>query len=188
MNWTELLGISVGLGMDAFAVAVAASIVLGAVTHRQTFRLSFHFGLFQALMPVLGWAAALTFAAALAAWSHWIAFGLLALIGGRALWEGLCDGDSALCGGDPSKGLRMVTLSIAVSIDALAAGVSFAMLGIVVWMPAVVIGVVTAVMTIMGLWLGARVGATLGRRAAVLGGVILLGIGVKILVQGLQPL
>jgi putative Mn2+ efflux pump MntP len=185
MDWSELLGISVGLGMDAFAVAVAASVVLGAVNARQTFRLSFHFGLFQALMPILGWAAAQTFAGAVADWSHWIAFTLLALIGGRALLEGLRKGDAPLGSGDPSRGARMITLSIAVSIDALAAGISFAMLGIVVWIPAAVIGVTTAAMTLVGLGLGIRLGAALGHRAAVLGGLILLGIGVKILLQGL---
>lgn len=186
MDWSELIGISVGLGMDAFAVAVAASVVLGAVNPRQLFRLSFHFGLFQALMPVLGWAAALTFAGAVVEWSHWVAFTLLALIGGRALVEGIRGGDAPLGAGDPSKGLRMVTLSVAVSIDALAAGVSFAMLGIIVWMPAMVIGVITAAMTLVGLRIGARVGAALGHRAAILGGLILVGIGVKILLQGLH--
>jgi len=185
MGWSELLGIAVGLGMDAFAVAVAASVVLGAVSPRQTFRLSFHFGLFQALMPILGWAAARTFTAAVAGWTHWIAFVLLALIGGRALFEGIRGGDEPLGAGDPSKGARMVTLSVAVSIDALAAGVSFAMLGILVWMPAAVIGVITAAMTLAGLGLGARMGAALGHRSAILGGLILVGIGVKILVQGL---
>jgi putative Mn2+ efflux pump MntP len=185
MDWSELLGISVGLGMDAFAVAVAASVVLGAVNPRQTFRLSFHFGLFQALMPILGWAAAQTFAAAVVGWSHWIAFALLILIGGRALLEGVRGGDEPLGAGDPSKGARMITLSVAVSIDALAAGVSFAMLGIVVWMPAAVIGVVTAIMTLIGLQIGVRVGAVFGHRAAILGGLILVGIGVKILLQGL---
>lgn len=184
MDWIELLGVSVGLGMDAFAVAVGASVVLGAVTARQTFRLSFHFGLFQALMPILGWAAARSFAAALAAWSHWVAFALLALIGGRALLVGIRGGDEPLGAGDPSRGGRMVTLSVAVSIDALAAGVSFAMLGIVVWIPAAVIGVITAAMTLVGLALGVRVGAALGHRAAILGGLILVGIGVKILAQG----
>ena len=186
MDWAELLGISVGLGMDAFAVAVAASIVLGTVHPRQTFRLSFHFGLFQALMPILGWAAALSFAAAVSEWSHWVGFALLAAIGGRAFVVGLRGGAEPQGAGDPSKGLRMVTLSIAVSIDALAAGVSFAMLGIVVWVPAAVIGVVTAAMTLVGLGLGVRIGAKLGQRAAILGGLILIGIGVKILVQGLE--
>ena len=185
MDWAELIGISVGLGMDAFAVAVAASIVLGAVNRRQTVRLAFHFGLFQALMPILGWAATLAFADAVTGWSHWVAFALLALIGGRALVEGLRGGDEPLGPGDPSKGLRMVTLSVAVSIDALAAGVSFAMLGIVVWGPAAMIGVTTAAMTLVGLALGVRLGAALGHRSAIVGGLILMGIGVKILMQGL---
>ncbi|MFH1532892.1 MAG: manganese efflux pump MntP family protein [Pseudomonadota bacterium] len=185
MDGSELLGVAVGLGMDAFAVAVAASVVLVTITGRQVFRLAFHFGLFQALMPILGWAAARSFAAAVAGWTHWVAFALLALIGGRALWEGFWGGDEPLGAGDPSKGARMVTLSVAVSIDALAAGVSFAMLGIVVWIPAAVIGVITAAMTLAGLALGARLGAALGHRAAILGGLILVGIGVKILVQGL---
>ena len=186
MDGPDLVGVAVGLGMDAFAVAVAASVVLGTVSPRQSFRLCFHFGLFQALMPILGWAAALSVAGAVAGWSHWVAFALLVLIGGRALVEGFRSGDGALGVGDPTRGLRMVTLSLAVSIDALAAGVSFAMLGIVVWVPAAVIGVITAAMTLGGLRLGARVGAVLGRRAAVLGGLILVGIGVRILVQGLS--
>ncbi len=185
MSLIEIVLIAVGLAMDAFAVSLDAGAAGRARDRRAAFRLSFHFGLFQALMPIVGWAAARTFASTVAGWTHWIAFALLALIGGRALIEGIRGSDAPLGSGDPSKGFRMVTLSVAVSIDALAAGVSFAMLGIVVWIPAAVIGVITAAMTLVGLGIGARVGAALGHRAAILGGLILVGIGVKILLQGL---
>lgn len=166
--------------MDAFAVAIGTSITLGRVNARQVFRLGFHFGLFQAMMPVLGYLAGLTFQDSIKAWDHWIAFGLLALIGGRAIKESLSP-DEDESPGDPTKGMSLVTLSVATSIDALAVGMSFAMLGIDIVLPSIIIGLVAGAMTVTGMAIGSKLGSLFGRRMELAGGVVLLLIGLKIL-------
>jgi manganese efflux pump family protein len=180
-----LLGIALGLAMDAFAVAIGAGLQLCEVTPRQTLRLAWHFGLFQAFMPVIGWLAGRTLVQYIAPVDHWIAFGLLAVIGGRMIYEAFQEkgGDTQVC--DPTKGWRLVMLSIATSIDALAVGLSLAVLGISIWWPAIVIGIVAGVLTTIGMELGKRFGAILGRRMEIVGGVILIGIGLKILIEHL---
>ena len=185
MSTLTLIGIALGLAMDAFAVAIGAGLQLCGATPRQVFRLAWHFGLFQALMPIIGWLAGRTVSEYIEPVDHWIAFGLLAFIGGKMIYEALQekDEDAEVC--DPTKGWRMVMLSIATSIDALAVGLSLALLGTSIWWPALVIGVVAGVMTIIGMELGKRFGALLGRRMEIVGGLILIGIGVKILVEHL---
>jgi putative Mn2+ efflux pump MntP len=180
-----LLGIALGLAMDAFAVAISAGLQLCEVTPRQTFRLAWHFGLFQAFMPIIGWLAGRTLVQYIAPVDHWIAFGLLAFIGGKMVYEALQERgeDAAAC--DPTKGWRLVMLSIATSIDALAVGLSLAVLGVSIWYPALVIGVVAGALTTLGMELGKRFGALLGRRMEIVGGLILIAIGVKILVEHL---
>ena len=179
-----LIGIAIGLAMDAFAVAIGAGLTLGRVDARQTFRLAWHFGLFQALMPIVGWLAGLTVAAWISPIDHWIAFGLLAAIGGKMIYEAMAHGEDHVRP-DPTRGWSLILLSIATSIDAFAVGLSLALLGIAVWYPALVIGLVAAAFTVVGLHLGRRFGALLGRRMEVVGGVILILIGLRILIEHL---
>lgn len=171
--------------MDAFAVAIGAGLQLCHVTPRQTFRLAWHFGLFQGFMPVIGWLAGRTLVQYIAPVDHWIAFGLLAFIGGKMIYEALTHRDEAVDRCDPTKGWSLVVLSIATSIDALAVGLSLAVLGLDIWYPAIVIGVVAGVLTVLGLELGKRFGALLGKRMEIVGGLILIAIGVRILVEHL---
>lgn len=186
MEWSTLIPLALGLALDAFAVAIATSGVLGRVTGRQVFRLSFHFGLFQALMPVLGWAAGLTVAEYVAVWDHWVAFGLLALIGGRAIVAALRGGpDEVRRPGDPTRGLSLIALSTATSIDALAVGLTFSALGITLLVPVLVIGATAAALTIVGMALGTRLGQRFGRAMELAGGIVLVGIGLKILLESL---
>jgi putative Mn2+ efflux pump MntP len=185
MNWITLLGIAVGLAMDAFAVATATGLALGSVTPRHVFRLAFHFGLFQFLMPVIGWAAGHTFSNLIGAYDHWVAFGLLAFVGGKMLWEAFTDHEAEMRS-DPTRGLMLVTLSVATSIDALAVGLSMAMLGVEIWFPSAVIGLVAAGLTTVGLLLGNRLGARCGFWAEVAGGCVLLAIGTEILATHLM--
>ncbi len=187
MGWLSLGGVAVALAMDAFAVAIVAGITLNPLTPRRVFRLAFHFGLFQALMPVLGWLAGAALQVYVSAFDHWIAFGLLVLVGGKMLWEALARDDSeqpAL--NDPTAGWSLVVLSVATSIDALAVGLSLAMLGASIFAPALVIGMVAAAFTAAGMAIGRRIGLAWGRRVEVLGGLILMGIGVKILLEHLS--
>lgn len=186
MSALTLIGISIGLAMDAFAVAIGAGLTLKTVSARQTFRLAWHFGLFQALMPIIGWLAGLSVAEWIAPVDHWIAFGLLAAIGGKMIYEALKDDGEEAERRDPTKGWSLILLSIATSIDALAVGLSLALLGLSIWWPALVIGLVAGAFTTLGLQLGKRFGALLGRRMEVVGGLILIGIGVKILVEHLS--
>jgi manganese efflux pump family protein len=181
-----LIGIAIGLAMDAFAVSIAAGLTLKTVDARQTFRLAWHFGLFQALMPIIGWLAGLSIVRWIAPVDHWIAFGLLAVIGGKMIYEAFRDDDQQESRrGDPTKGWSLVLLSIATSIDALAVGLSLALLDVSIWWPAVVIGLVAGGFTAVGMQLGTRFGALLGRRMEVVGGIVLIAIGVNILVEHL---
>jgi putative Mn2+ efflux pump MntP len=181
----SLIGIAIGLAMDAFAVSIGAGLTLKTEDARQTFRLAWHFGLFQAMMPVLGWLAGLSIASWIAPVDHWIAFGLLAVIGAKMIYEALKDADGDAPRSDPTKGWSLVLLSVATSIDALAVGLSLALLNVDIWYPAVVIGLVAGAFTAVGMQLGTRFGALLGRRMEVVGGVILIAIGVQILVEHL---
>lgn len=180
-----LIGIAIGLAMDAFAVAIGAGLTLGNVSARQTFRLAWHFGLFQALMPVIGWLAGLTVADWIAPVDHWIAFGLLTAIGGKMIYEAAHTDRDDLPRTDPTRGWLLVLLSIATSIDALAVGLSLALLDVSIWYPAIVIGLVAGGFTAVGLHLGRKFGALLGRRMEIVGGVILIIIGARILLEHL---
>lgn len=185
----SILGTAIGLSMDAFAVAIVASTLIPALTPRHLFRLGFHFGLFQALMPILGWAAGISLKEAVQSWGHWIAFGLLLLVGARAIRgafrDALGNDGGRLAAGDPTRGISLVALSVATSIDALAVGVTFAVLGVAILVPVVVIGLVAAALTTVGMLIGRRVGPAFGRKAQLAGGIVLIGIGLKILVQDL---
>jgi putative Mn2+ efflux pump MntP len=185
LGWFVLLGIAIGLAMDAFAAAVAISVSLGEVSSRQTLRLAWHFGLFQALMPIVGWTAGLSVERWIRAWDHWLAFGLLAVIGGRMVLSSLRNGRSERLASDPTRGWSLVMLSVATSIDALAVGLSFAALGVRVLAPAAVIGVTAGILTLLGVWLGGRLGGRLGRLSELAGGLVLLAIGFRILVEHL---
>ena len=185
MDTITLTGLALALAMDAFAVALGTGAVLSRLTGRHLFRLGFHFGLFQALMPVIGWLAGLTIMQWVEAWDHWIAFSLLAIIGGRMIYEAFSD-EEKTDDRDPTKGLSLVLLSIATSIDALAVGFSLSVIGVSIWMPALVIGLVAGVLTIVGMLLGGRIGDRWGSRVEIFGGLVLIAIGAKILIEHLS--
>jgi putative Mn2+ efflux pump MntP len=184
MDAITLLGLALALAMDAFAVALGTGAVLARLTGRHLFRLGFHFGLFQAMMPVIGWLAGQTIIQWVSAWDHWIAFSLLALIGGRMIHEA-CSGEEKAEDRDPTKGASLVLLSIATSIDALAVGFSLSVIGVSIWMPALVIGLVAGALTVIGMLLGGRIGDRWGPRVEIFGGLVLISIGIKILVEHL---
>lgn len=168
--------------MDALAVAIAAGLAIPRVTFRHVFRLSFHFGLFQFMMPVIGWLAGRTLETYISAYDHWVACALLGFIGGKMLWEAYGDHESEKRE-DPTRGLILLTLSIATSIDALAVGLSLAFLQISIWMPSIVIGLVAGILTMLGICFGSRLGGRFGKWAEVAGGLVLIGIGLKILIS-----
>ncbi|HEX2998930.1 MAG TPA: manganese efflux pump MntP family protein [Armatimonadota bacterium] len=180
MDFASLFLIAISLAMDASAVALAVGCAFRKLSIRPVFRLSFHFGLFQALMPILGWLAGTRIERYIAAYDHWIAFGLLAYVGINMLRaEG--DEEAKQYKKDPTRGSSLVMLSVATSIDALAVGLSFGMLHVSIWFPSLVIGVVAAACTLIGMLVGNRCGAALGRRMELAGGLVLLCIGLRIL-------
>jgi putative Mn2+ efflux pump MntP len=179
----EAILIAVSLGMDTFAVGVGSGTVFEPPVKRSVLRLSFHFGLFQSLLFLAGYFAGTSVVEAIAAWDHYIALGLLLFVGLRMIWEGISPRDEEVERADPSRGWRLVILSVATSIDALAVGLSFGVLAREVLFPALVIGVVSFAMTLTGVFLGRRLKASFGGYAEILGGLILIGIGVKIFLE-----
>ena len=180
MGTIDIIVIAVGLAMDAAAVSLAAAASGFAKDGRAVFRLAFHFGLFQFMMPVIGWLLGISFVSYLKAFDHWIAFGLLLFVGGRMILSGMDSSQTALKK-DPSRGMTMVMLSIATSIDALAIGLSLAMLDVNIWYPSVMIGIITGGMSLLAIGIGKRLGVLFGKRMEVVGGLILVFIGSRIL-------
>ncbi|MBU1023426.1 manganese efflux pump MntP family protein, partial [bacterium] len=177
MNFFVILLLAVGLAMDSFAVAVASGISLKNVKPRQIFRLSFHFGLFHIMMPVIGWLAGRELSNMISRWDHWVAFGLLFFIGAKAIYSTTVKKDDDPLTFDPTKGFNLIMLSVATSLDALAVGLSFAILDVSIWYPVVVIGIVIALITTLGLMIGSSLGPKVSKRMEILGGLILIGIG-----------
>mgnify|MGYP006418611763 CR=1 FL=1 len=180
MTTLEIIIIAVGLAMDASAVSLASAAAGFAKDARSKFRLSFHFGLFQFLMPVLGWLIGISFVSHFKAFDHWIAFFLLAFVGIRMILEGM-DTSNERQKKDPSRGMTMVLLSVATSIDALAVGLSLAMLDVKIWYPSVMIGVITAGMSLLAIKIGTKLGTMFGKRMEIFGGAVLILIGSRIL-------
>ncbi len=189
MNLFLVFGIALALAMDAFAVSVGVSLSLEGITKKQTFRLAIHFGFFQFMMPIAGWLAGNSFLKYIQAVDHWVAFGLLLFVGVKMIYESLKHGKKTKernVNVDPTKGLSLLTLSVATSIDALAAGLSFAALNESILYPAVVFGLVAFLMTILGTKLGPPLGQRIGKKAELAGGLILILIGIKILAEHLS--
>jgi len=185
MELLTIMLIALALAVDAFAVALASGVSLCQVSGRQTFRLAFHFGLFQAGMNIIGWAAGLTVRAFLENLDHWLAFGLLALVAAKMIKDAIAGREDEAQKIDPTRGYTLIMLSVATSIDSLAVGLSFAVLNVSIWLPAAIIGIVATLLTVIGLRLGCLLGAAsrVGARAEMAGGVVLLGIGFNILYQ-----
>jgi putative Mn2+ efflux pump MntP len=179
---TTVFFIAVGLAMDAFAVSITSGLTVRPFRLGFAFKIAFLFGLFQALMPVLGWLAGLSFRSLISGFDHWIAFGLLAFIGGKMVFEGFSDGSATKERNFLSLYILLV-LAVATSIDALAVGLSFALLKTSIVFPAVVIGVVTFVISSVGVLIGSRFGHHFENKAEILGGLILIGIGIKIVIE-----
>jgi putative Mn2+ efflux pump MntP len=184
MSFVEILLLAISMAVDAFAVSLAAGTLPGRHGRREAFRLAFHFGLFQFLMPVVGWLAGTSIEPLIRNVDHWLAFGLLAFVGARMIsvaWR-----SERSLPADPSRGWILVVLSIAVSLDALAVGLSLGLVGISVGYPALLIGLTTGLLSLLGLRLGMATGSNLGRPAQLIGGLVLIGIGVRIVLEHLM--
>jgi len=182
-----LLFIAFSLSLDAFAVSVSCGINIREQRFFHALRASFCFGLFQAVMPLLGWYLGSAFTTHVQAYSGWIAFAILLFVGGKMIIESLRNRKKPP-GESPPVDIRntktLLALSLATSIDAFAAGISLNIMGLNVWLCAIVIGGVTFFVCFCGFEFGRRVGAVLERWATIAGGLILIGLGVRILLQG----
>lgn len=180
----SIILIAIGLSMDAFAVSITSGCTIRCLKLRHAFRIAILFGVFQALMPVLGWLAGIGLKQYVESFDHWIAFGLLAFIGGKMIYEALWISEvERKC--DPLNLYVLLGLAVATSIDALAVGITFAFLKVAIVTPALLIGLITFSISLGGVYLGNSMGDRLGSKMEVIGGLILIGIGIKILLQHL---
>jgi manganese efflux pump family protein len=184
MDFITIFVIAVGLAMDAFAVSIASGVTLKCFQAKPAFRVALFFGGFQAIMPVLGWLAGSSFKKYIEAYDHWVVFGLLAFIGGKMIYESFVIKEAeSKC--DPNNLTIVFILAIATSIDALAVGLSFSVLQVDIITPVIIIGIVTFVLSFLGVYLGGKFGSIFENKIEFIGGIVLIGIGLKILVQHL---
>ena len=181
MDFLELIIIAIGLAMDATAVSIGKGLGVPRVRVRHALSVGIWFGGFQAIMPIIGYFLGLGFSSIISNIDHWIAFALLAIIGVNMIRETLHGDDESY---DNDFGLRsMIVLAIATSIDALVVGVSIAMIGANIWTAAIIIGVVTFLLSVLGIYGGRYLGSRIGSKAGIVGGLVLIGIGTKILIE-----
>ena len=189
MSIWDVFLLALALAMDCFTVSIVSGVILRRFHTGTALRESFLFGLFQGLMPVAGWLAVRSFSSSFEAVDHWIAFGMLAFIGGKMIFDALRGEEEKSF--DPTRLRSQLALAVATSIDALAVGITFACTGYGSFrqliLPVSVIGLVTFLLSVVGQWLGARFGEVVGRclKPDLFGGIILIGIGVKILLEHL---
>lgn len=183
---TAIFLLALALAMDAFAVAIARG---AGGEHRFSHALEtgLAFGLAQAIMPLFGWAASALFMHCIEVVDHWIAFGLLTFLGIRMLWESWSDDDEEedAANGRKSYWMALFFAAIATSIDAAAAGLTLELFAIPVWLSCMIIGVVTAALCTPAYWFAAKIGSRIGHLAEAAGGVVLVGLGAKILLNHL---
>ena len=187
MGIVELLLTAIALSMDAFAVSVCKGLGMRRMRYDQALVISLYFGVFQALMPLIGWLLGTSFSRYIQAFDHWIAFVLLAFLGGKLLWDVFHEKED----GEQESAERrldhreLFMLAIATSIDALAVGIAFACLDVNIWSSISIIGVTTLVISFAGVWIGNRFGNRFQKKAEIAGGLVLILIGVKILAEHL---
>ncbi len=185
MGLIELLLIAVSLSMDAFAVALCKGLSMKKLNMRNAFIIALFFGFFQAVMPLIGWILGKQFAEFITNFDHWIIFGLLTLIGGKMIHEAFTAEDCPAGSGDIIKVKELMLLSLATSIDALAVGVSFAFLQVQIIPAIILIGIITLILSLIGVIVGNRFGVHFQKKAELSGGIILILIGIKVLLEHL---
>ncbi len=183
MDFFTTIILAIGLAMDVFAVSLGVGTSPIEKTGRLVFRLSFHFGLFQGMMTLFGWLAGSTIVHWIEGFDHWLALILLAWIGIRMILSAVRSGDDDSYTEDPSRGMMLVGLSVATSIDALAAGLSMAMMNINLYLACITIALVSTGFSLIGLLLGNALGKRFGKSMEILGGLILISIGIRVVVS-----
>lgn len=185
MDPIVLIGLAVGLSMDALAVAVAEGAYLKKIHFHRVLRMALAFGGFQGLMPVVGWAAGSAFSRYIMDFDHWLAFGILLYIGGKMIWEELHDSPEGNDFRSCERVAVLLLMALATSVDALAVGLTFAFLKIEIFYPVLVIGALTFIISGLGVYFGAWIGKKYEKIIGLVGGVTLIAIGLRILVEHL---
>lgn len=185
MSYTVIFGIAVALAMDAFAVSISYGCSPVKMSLKNTLTIAVFFGAFQAFMPVIGWFSGRIFEQLIKSCDHWIAFILLFVIGARMISEGMKNNDGEdSCSTEKDLGYKkLFILSVATSIDALAVGLSLSLINYPIAIPSAIIGAVTFIISFTGVRMGCRLQHLLGRKTEILGGLILIFIGAKILME-----
>ena len=183
MGIISILLIAVGLAMDSLAVSISGGIVMRPFCMRQSLRLALAMGIFQGGMTLLGWLMGVSFSSYITAFDHWIAFILLGFLGGKMIYESFGEEETTISSFSTKT---LLTLGVATSIDALAVGVSMAFLKTSIYFPAFIIGFVTFALSLIGVISGYRFGKIKGINVELFGGIILIAIGVKILIEHLM--
>jgi putative Mn2+ efflux pump MntP len=185
MDIYSLILLSIGLAMDAFSVAIVAGFGLGRVRLVDSLKVSSAFGAAHVIMPVLGWFLGSIVVSLIQSWDHWLAFLLLAFVGGKMLREGLSKEAEEIKASDLLGFASIIIFTIAVSIDALAVGLSFSLQELSIWIPSLYMGTSTLIFTLVGLNIGNMTGQHFGKKAQVVGGLVLILIGLRIVVTHL---
>ena len=182
MDIISIILIAIGLSMDSFAVSVTNGLTIRDLNVKRILTISFSLAIFQALMPLIGWLAGIRIEEYVKEFDHWIAFSLLSFIGIKMIYEGLKN-DST--NDSEFEILTLIGQSFATSIDAFVVGISFALLNLSIVTPVLIIGLITFIVSLIGLQLGKYFGKRIGKSVEVFGGIVLLGIGLKILIEHL---
>ncbi|ACK66463.1 protein of unknown function DUF204 [Rippkaea orientalis PCC 8801] len=176
--------LSIGLAIDAFAVSLSSGFIIKHIKFNKALKIALFFGIFQGVMPLIGWLTGLTFRDALANFDHWIAFILLAAIGGKMIYEA-CQDEEENKKFNPLDNYTLFALAIATSIDALAAGLGLSVLRVSILLACTLIASITFSLSFIGVFIGHKFGSIFNQKLEILGGITLIGIGTKILVEGL---
>jgi manganese efflux pump family protein len=184
MSFITLFLLAIALAMDAFAVSITNGISIKNIKIRHAVLIALFFGVFQAAMPVLGWLLGKTFSNFIANYDHWVVFAILAFIGIKMIHEALRGRNVCSQAEDFIKIPVLFALAIATSIDALAVGISFSFMKLGILFPVIVIGIITFILSFIGVYIGKKLGNLFGRRMEIAGGLILIIIGLKILLTG----
>ena len=188
MGIIEVILIGIILSMDAFAAAMCRGLTMRKIDYKQAVIIALTFGVFQAVMPIIGWLLGSTFENLISNVDHWVAFGLLTLIGGKMIYDGVTKkkDDEDKKEGDKLKIKELLVMAIATSIDALAVGITFAIVdGLSIWLSVGVIGIITFILCFIGVIIGHKFGNRFEKQATLIGGIVLILIGVKILLEHL---
>jgi manganese efflux pump family protein len=183
MSFLTIVFIGFALAMDACAVAISSGVTIRQMRLSHALRIAAFFGLFQALMPVAGWSVGRVAADVIQTYDHWVAFLLLLFVGGKMIWEAFRYHPTGERNADPHNLYILITLAFATSIDAAAVGVTLSFLDVRIIEPALIIGVITFFMSWLGTYIGKKFGDLFGRKMEIVGGVVLIAIGLKIVIE-----